>query len=246
MPDWKRPKARPQIAGQELGFSRRWTSSPGLPYCCPGRAQSDSPALWEDEESWGYLLTKTPFMAKRDLYKISGHWDHYRGHVYLGDPDARQCSPCGRDLPLPVPGYHPHALLPRPAALTKPPRCFERGLRRMHRLIRVRQFTISEGHIACTPEQLEDEFRGCGFGDVYAQSRRFRRRRPTASPNGTKQQGKIYRLGEQWEQVQSRMSDILGDLGIDYTETDGEAAFYGPAGHSDQKRARQRGRWSCR
>lgn len=226
--------------GRELGFFTTVDIiGQGLPILLPKGARTIQILqrfVEDEEERRGYLLTKTPFMAKRDLYKISGHWDHYReGMFILGDPDAEgevfalRPMTCPfqfqayltrmrsyRDLPL---RYNETSTLFRNEASGE-----------MHGLIRVRQFTISEGHIACTPEQLEDEFRGCvdlamfmlkavGLDDDV--SYRF-------SKWDENNKEKYIGSAEQWEQVQSRMSDILGDLGIDYTETDGEAAFYGP------------------
>ena len=226
--------------GRELGFFTTVDIiGQGLPILLPKGARTIQILqrfVEDEEERRGYLLTKTPFMAKRDLYKISGHWDHYReGMFILGDPDAEgevfalRPMTCPfqfqayltrmrsyRDLPL---RYNETSTLFRNEASGE-----------MHGLIRVRQFTISEGHIACTPEQLEDEFRGCvdlamfmlkavGLDDDV--SYRF-------SKWDENNKEKYIGSAEQWEQVQSRMSGILGDLGIDYTETDGEAAFYGP------------------
>ena len=191
----------------------------------------------DEEQKRGYLLTKTPYMAKRDLYKISGHWDHYRdGMFVLGDPDdenaevfALRPMTCPfqfqaylnemrsyRDLPL---RYNETSTLFR-----------NEDSGEMHGLIRVRQFTISEGHIACRPDQLKDEFEGCvslakymletvGLADDVSYQFSKWDENDKEKYIGTK---------EQWDAVQSEMKSILDSLGIKYKEVDGDAAFYGP------------------
>lgn len=191
----------------------------------------------EDEEAKrGWQLTKTPFMAKSDLYKISGHWDHYKeGMFVLGDEEkdkevfALRPMTCPfqyqaylnksrsyRDLPL---RYDETSTLFRNEASGE-----------MHGLIRVRQFTISEGHLMCTPEQLEDEFRGClelceymlkTVGLYEDVSFRFSQWDPD-------NRDKYIGTEEQWNEAQDAMKKILDDLGIDYKIGIGEAAFYGP------------------
>ncbi len=189
----------------------------------------------DEEERRGYQLTKTPLMAKRDLYRISGHWDHYRdGMFVLGDEEADEVfalrpMTCPfqfqayltkmrsyRDLPL---RYNETSTLFRNESSGE-----------MHGLIRVRQFTISEGHIACLPEQLEDEFKGCldlanfmlktlGLDDDV--SYRF-------SKWDESNKDKYIGEASEWEDIQSRMKVILDDLKVNYEEAEGEAAFYGP------------------
>lgn len=191
----------------------------------------------EDEEARrGWQLTKTPLMAKSDLYKISGHWDHYKeGMFVLGDEEkdkevfALRPMTCPfqyqaylnkarsyRDLPL---RYDETSTLFRNEASGE-----------MHGLIRVRQFTISEGHLMCTPDQLEDEFRSClelatfmlkTLGLYEDASFRFSK----WDPNDRE---KYIGTEEQWDEAQSKMENILDDLGIDYKVGIGEAAFYGP------------------
>ena len=226
--------------GRELGYFRTVDYiGQGLPIMLPKGArvlQLLQRFVEDEEQKRGYLLTKTPFLAKRDLYKISGHWDHYRdGMFVLGDPDAEgevfalRPMTCPfqfqayladmrsyRDLPL---RYNETSTLFR-----------NEDSGEMHGLIRVRQFTISEGHLACRPDQLEDEFSGCldlakymlevlGLDDDV--SYRF-------SKWDENDRDKYIGSPEQWEEVQDRMRVILDDMGIDYTEEDGEAAFYGP------------------
>lgn len=226
--------------GRELGYFRTVDYiGQGLPIMLPKGArvlQLLQRFVEDEEQKRGYLLTKTPFLAKRDLYKISGHWDHYRdGMFVLGDPEAEgevfalRPMTCPfqfqayladmrsyRDLPL---RYNETSTLFR-----------NEDSGEMHGLIRVRQFTISEGHLACRPDQLEDEFSGCldlakymlevlGLDDDV--SYRF-------SKWDENDRDKYIGSPEQWEEVQDRMRVILDDMGIDYTEEDGEAAFYGP------------------
>lgn len=193
----------------------------------------------DEEERRGYLLTKTPFMAKSDLYKVSGHWDHYYdGMFVLGDKEMDErgeevlalrpmtCpfqfqaylnrSRSYRDLPL---RYAETSTLFRNEASGE-----------MHGLIRVRQFTISEGHLAVRPDQVEEEFRGClelahfmlktlGLdGDV---SYRF-------SKWDENDREKYMGSKEDWEKTQDFMRGVLDGIGLEYEEADGEAAFYGP------------------
>ncbi len=190
----------------------------------------------DEEERRGYILTKTPYFAKSDFYKLSGHWDHYKeGMFVMGDEEkddevfALRPMTCPfqfqvylskmrsyRDLPL---RYNETSTLFRNEASGE-----------MHGLIRVRQFTISEGHIACRPDQLTDEFKGCldlanymlkvvGLDDDV--SYRFSKWDPA---NREKYIGDE----QQWESVQDTMRDILNEIGLEYSEEEGEAAFYGP------------------
>lgn len=191
----------------------------------------------EDEEAKrGWLLTKTPFMAKSDLYKISGHWDHYKdGMFILGDEEkdkevyALRPMTCPfqyqaylnqarsyKDLPL---RYNETSTLFRNEASGE-----------MHGLIRVRQFTISEGHVICRPDQLEDEFKKSLELAIYMlktlglyedASYRF-------SQWDENDKEKYIGTKEQWDEAQSSMKKILDHLGIDYVIGIGEAAFYGP------------------
>ena len=191
----------------------------------------------EDEEhKRGWLLTKTPYMAKRELYKVSGHWDHYRdGMFVLGDPEsegevfALRPMTCPfqyqaylnrarsyRDLPL---RYNETSTLFRNEASGE-----------MHGLIRVRQFTISEGHLMCRPDQLEQEFKNCLELAIYMLktlglyddvSYRFSQ----WDPEDTE---KYIGTPEQWDEAQGMMERILNHLEIPYKVGVGEAAFYGP------------------
>ena len=211
----------------------------GLPILLPkGTKIIQTLQRWveDEEEKRGWLLTKTPLMAKSDLYKISGHWDHYQdGMFIMGDPEkdkevfALRPMTCPfqyqaylnkqrsyRDLPL---RYDETSTLFRNEASGE-----------MHGLIRVRQFTISEGHLMCRPYQLEDEFKSCleltnymmeTLGLKEDLTYRFSQWDPDNREKyiGTK---------EQWDEAQGVMKNILDDLGIDYEIGIGEAAFYGP------------------
>lgn len=190
----------------------------------------------DEEQKRGYLLTKTPLMAKNDLYKISGHWDHYKeGMFVLGDEEKddevfalrpmtcpfqfmvyKADSKSYRDLPL---RYAETSTLFRNESSGE-----------MHGLIRVRQFTISEGHLACRPDQLEDEFRGVvdlinHMLETLGLKEDISYRLSLWDENN---KDKYIGEPEAWNNVQNKMREILNHLGIEYTEAAGEAAFYGP------------------
>lgn len=192
----------------------------------------------EDEEAKrGCQLTKTPFMAKRELYKISGHWDHYLdGMFVLGDPNDYE-KDCYALRPMTCP-FQYQVFLNRqrsyrdlPMRLTETSTLFRNeDSGEMHGLIRVRQFTISEGHYILRPEQLEDEFRECLELAKYAldtvgllEDCTFRFSQ--WDPNNKE---KYIGTPEQWEEAQSIMGKILDDLGVEYSIGIDEAAFYGP------------------
>ena len=191
----------------------------------------------EDEEAKrGWQLTKTPFMAKSDLYKISGHWDHYQdGMFILGDEEKDKEVFALRPMTCP---FQYQAYLNKPRSYRDLPLRYDEtstlfrneASGEMHGLIRVRQFTISEGHLMCTPEQLEDEFRGClelceymlkTLGLYEDVTFRFSQWDP-------KNREKYLGTEEQWDEAQGVMKNILDDLGLDYKIGIGEAAFYGP------------------
>lgn len=192
----------------------------------------------DEEQKRGYLLTKTPYMAKRELYKISGHWDHYLdGMFVLGDPND-ETKECFALRPMTCPFQYQVFLNRARSYRDLPMRLGETSTLfrnedsgEMHGLIRVRQFTISEGHLVLRPEQLEEEFKGCldlakyCLGTVGLLDKctfRFSQWDPKNPKNkyeGTK---------EQWDEAQSIMGQILDDLGVEYTIGIDEAAFYGP------------------
>ena len=190
------------------------------------------------EQKRGYLLTKTPLMAKRDLYKISGHWDHYLdGMFILGDP-YDETKECFALRPMTCPFQYQVYLNRQRSYRDLPMRLGETSTLfrnedsgEMHGLIRVRQFTISEGHLILRPDQLEEEFKGCldlakyCLGTVGLLDKctfRFSQWDP-ANPNN-----KYEGTAEQWEHAQSVMERILKDLDVNYTVGIDEAAFYGP------------------
>ena len=190
----------------------------------------------DEEQRRGWQLTKTPLMAKSDLYKISGHWDHYQdGMFVMGDEEKDSEVFALRPMTCP---FQYQVFLNRgrsyrdlPMRLAETSTLFRNEASgEMHGLIRVRQFTISEGHLICTPEQLEDEFRGCleltnymlaTLGLAEDVTYRFSQWDPD-------NREKYIGTEEQWNEAQSVMKNILDDIGIDYKIGIGEAAFYGP------------------
>ena len=191
----------------------------------------------DTEQRRGYYLTKTPLMAKRDLYRISGHWDHYLdGMFVLGDPHDEE-KECFALRPMTCPFQYQVYLNRQRSYRDLPMRLGETSTLfrnedsgEMHGLIRVRQFTISEGHLIIRPDQLAEEFRGCfelanycleTLGLKEDCSFRFSQ----WDPNNT---DKYEGTPEQWEHAQGVMKEILDDLGIDYKVGVDEAAFYGP------------------
>lgn len=228
------------VIGRKLGyFTTVDVIGQGLPVLLPKGArviQILQRFVEDEEEKRGYLLTKTPYFAKSDFYKISGHWQHYReGMFVMGDEEkdkevfALRPMTCPfqfqaylnemrsyRDLPL---RYNETSTLFRNEASGE-----------MHGLIRVRQFTISEGHLACRPDQVEEEFKQClelakfmleTLGLDEDVTYRF-------SKWDENNRDKYIGSAEEWENVQNLMRGILNHLELDYTEADGEAAFYGP------------------
>ena len=190
------------------------------------------------EQKAGYLLTKTPLMAKRDLYKISGHWDHYLdGMFILGDP-YDETKECFAMRPMTCPFQYQVYLNRQRSYRDLPMRLGETSTLfrnedsgEMHGLIRVRQFTISEGHLVLRPDQLEEEFKGClelakyCLGTVGLLDKctfRFSQWDP-ANPNN-----KYEGTKEQWDEAQRVMGQILDDLDVNYEIGIDEAAFYGP------------------
>ena len=191
----------------------------------------------DEEQKRGYLLTKTPLMAKRDLYKISGHWDHYRdGMFILGDPDD-ETKECFALRPMTCPFQYQAYLNRKRSYRDLPMRLGETSTLfrnedsgEMHGLIRVRQFTISEGHLVLRPDQLEEEFRGCldlakYMLDTLGLAEDCSYRFSQWDPNNT---DKYEGTPEQWDEAQSVMKKILDNIGIDYEIGIDEAAFYGP------------------
>lgn len=226
--------------GRELGYFMTVDKiGQGLPLLMPKGAklfQILQRFVEDEQERRGYMLTNTPSFAKSDLYKISGHWDHYLDKMFvIGDPEkdkevfALRPMTCPfqymiynnglksyRDLPC---RYHETSPLFRKEASGE-----------MHGLIRVREFHLADSHVVCTPEQVEDEFRECfDLNQFYLKSLgmlddvklRFSRWDPADTD-------KYINEPERWEQAESSMKRILDDMKVDYYEAKGEAAFYGP------------------
>ena len=212
----------------------------GLPILLPKGArtiQTLQRFVENEEQRRGYLLTKTPLMAKSDLYKISGHWDHYRdGMFILGDPDD-ETKECFALRPMTCPFQYQVFLNKKRSYRDLPMRLGETSTLfrneesgEMHGLIRVRQFTISEGHLILTPDQLEQEFRGCLDLALYMLDALGLRedcsfRFSQWDPNRT---DKYEGTAEQWDEAQTTMKTILDNIGLDYKIGIDEAAFYGP------------------
>ena len=227
--------------GRELGFFTTVDSiGQGLPILLPkGSRVIQLLQRWvEDvEQEHGYLLTKTPLMAKRDLYRISGHWDHYLdGMFVLGDPYDEE-KECLAMRPMTCPFQYQVFLNAARSYRDLPMRLGETSTLfrneesgEMHGLIRVRQFTISEGHLVLRPDQLEQEFADCLSLSKYflgtvglLEDCTFRFSQ--WDPNNT---DKYEGTAEQWNAAQATMEKILEHLGVEYEIGVDEAAFYGP------------------
>ena len=227
--------------GRELEiFTTVDTIGQGLPIIMPkGVHIMNTLQRWiEDEETKrGYLRTKTPLMAKRELYKISGHWDHYLdGMFILGDPND-ETKECFALRPMTCPFQYQVYLNKKRSYRDLPMRLGETSTLfrnedsgEMHGLIRVRQFTITEGHLVLRPDQLKEEFKGCldlakyclgTLGLLEDCTFRFSQ----WDPNNT---AKYEGTPEQWDEAQAVMKEILDDLDVKYDIGIDEAAFYGP------------------
>ena len=226
--------------GRELElFTTSDVIGQGLPIMLPKGAriiQLLQRFVEDEEQKRGWLLTKTPYMAKSDLYKISGHWDHYRdGMFVMGDEEKDEEVFALRPMTCP---FQYQAYLNRPRSYRDLPLRYNEtstlfrneASGEMHGLIRVRQFTISEGHLMCRPDQLEQEFKNClelsnfmlktlGLHDDV--SYRFSQWDPN-------DRDKYIGTPEQWDEAQGVMKKILDHLNINYKIGIGEAAFYGP------------------
>ncbi len=212
----------------------------GLPLLMPkGAKMIQTMQRWiedlEDNE-WGYVRTKTPLMAKSDLYKISGHWDHYTdGMFIMGDEEKDKEVFALRPMTCPFQYYvykasqHSYRDLPiRYGETSTLFRNEESG--EMHGLTRVRQFTISEGHLIVRPDQMAEEFKNC----LALASHCLRTlgveedvtyRLSKWDPNNKE---KYIGSTEVWEETQGHIRSALTELGIPFVEAEGEAAFYGP------------------
>jgi threonyl-tRNA synthetase len=211
----------------------------GLPLLMPkGEIMIRTLQRWieDEEEKRGYVRTKTPLMAKSDLYKISGHWDHYKdGMFVLGEEEKDKEVFALRPMTCPFQYYvykaaqHSYRDLPlRYGETSTLFRNEDSG--EMHGLTRVRQFTISEGHLIMTPEQINDEFKGCVDLALYCLrtlglEKDVTFRLSKWDPNNTE---KYIGDAAYWEESQGKMRQLLTELELDFAEADGEAAFYGP------------------
>lgn len=228
------------VLGRQLGyFTTCDLIGQGLPILLPNGArviQLLQRFVEDEEQKRGWLLTKTPYMAKSDLYKLSGHWDHYKeGMFVLGDEEKDDEVFALRPMTCP---FQYQAYLNKPRSYRDLPLRYNEtstlfrneASGEMHGLIRVRQFTISEGHLMCTPSQLEQEFKSCLELAIYMLktlglyedvSYRF----SMWDPNDRE---KYIGTQEQWDEAQGVMRKILDHLEIPYVDGVGEAAFYGP------------------
>jgi len=211
----------------------------GLPLIMPkGVTMIQTMQRWieDEEEKRGYVRTKTPLMAKSDLYKISGHWDHYKdGMFVLGDEEVDKEVFALRPMTCPFQYYvyknsqKSYRDLPiRYGETSTLFRNEESG--EMHGLTRVRQFTISEGHLIVRPDQMVEEFKGClDLARYCLQTLGVEEdvtyRLSKWDPNDKE---KYIGTAEVWEETQQHIRDVLNELGIKFEEAEGEAAFYGP------------------
>ena len=243
----------------------------GLPLIMPkGTKMIQKLQRWiedlEDRE-WGYVRTRTPYMAKSNLYKLSDHWFHYKDGMFVlnddlmteeealedqklySDPNFAMknaqehvyTDDKGREVmalrPMTCPFQYfvykakQHSYRDLPYRMGETSTLFRNeDSGEMHGLTRVRQFTISEGHLICTPEQIADEFKNCVKLAKYCLTTlgledEVTYRMSKWDPNDP---GKYMGTAADWDIVQDKMREILNDIGLDYTEADGEAAFYGP------------------
>lgn len=225
--------------GRDLGFFM--TSDvvgQGLPIIMPKGVkvmQTMIRFVEDEEERRGFMPTRTPIMAKSDLYKISGHWDHYRDKMFvIGDPDAEGEVLALRPMTCPFQyqvfknGLKSYRDLPARYSETATELRNEAS-GEMHGLIRVRQFTLSDGHIICAPDQIESEFKNCLDLSLYFLkclgmeddiTFRFSKR--------GKDNDKYIDNDKAWNETEALMKKILDHLGLDYVEAEDEAAFYGP------------------
>ena len=227
--------------GRELEFFTTVDSiGQGLPILLPkGSRVIQLLQRWveDTEQKRGYLLTKTPLMAKRELFKISGHWDHYLdGMFVMGDPDD-YTKECFALRPMTCPFQYQVFLNKKRSYRDLPMRLGETSTLfrnedsgEMHGLIRVRQFTISEGHLVLRPDQLAEEFNGCLDLAKYCletvglwEDCTFRFSQ--WDPNRT---DKYEGTPEQWNEAQEIMGKLLDEIGLEYEIGIDEAAFYGP------------------
>ena len=210
----------------------------GLPILMPKGAkilQILSRFVEDEEEKRGFMITKTPNMAKNDLYRISGHWDHYRDKMFIiGDensPEAMALRPmtCPFQYQIYKNGLKSYRDLPcRYSETATEFRNEASG--EMHGLIRIRQFTLSDGHIVCAPDQIEEEFKRCLDLSYYFLECLGMKDDVTFrfSKRGKSNKAKYIDNDKAWNETEALMKRILDDIGLTYVEADDEAAFYGP------------------
>lgn len=211
----------------------------GLPLIMPkGEIMIRTMQRWieDEEEKRGYMRTKTPFMAKSDLYKISGHWDHYKdGMFVLGDEEKDKEVYALRPMTCPF-QYYVYKATPKsyrdlPCRYGETSTLFRNeDSGEMHGLTRVRQFTISEGHLIVRPDQMVEEFKGCLALAKYCLETLGVEEDVTYHLSKWDPDNREKYIGapEVWEETEGHIRDILNELGIKFTEDVGEAAFYGP------------------
>lgn len=212
----------------------------GLPLLMPkGTKIIQTLQRWieDEEEKRGYMRTKTPLMAKKDLYIISDHWGHYKEGMFVLGDEEDETSEVFALRPMTCPFQYYVYKASQKSYRDLPCRYGETSTLfrnedsgEMHGLTRVRQFTISEGHLIVTPEQVEEEFAGClDLARYCLQTLGVEEdvtyRLSKWDPNNRE---KYLGNAEDWERVQDKMREILNHLGVTYTEEEGEAAFYGP------------------
>jgi len=226
--------------GRELKlFTTHELVGQGLPLLMPKGAkvvQLLQRFVEDEEERRGYVLTKTPFLGRDSLYKLSGHWDLYKDGMYIiGDEEKGDDLFAMRPMTCPfqfiVYNAEQHSYRDLPIRYNETSSLFRKeSSGEMHGLIRIGQFTLSEGHLVCTKEQLNDEFKGVvdlvnfmmkTFGIQDDVTYRFSK---WDSNNKEKYIGDAVI----WEETQDRMRELLNELGFEYEEAEGEAAFYGP------------------
>ena len=211
----------------------------GLPLLMPkGAKMIQTLQRWieDEEEKRGYMRTKTPLMAKKDLYIISDHWNHYKeGMFVLGDEEKEDEVFALRRMTCPFQYYvykqSQKSYRDLPCRYGETSTLFRNeDSGEMHGLTRVRQFTISEGHLIVRPDQIEEEFRGCVDLAKYCLTTLGLEEDVTYRLSKWDPNNKDKYLGDEetWDYVQNMMRDILHHIGIEFTEEDGEAAFYGP------------------
>lgn len=211
----------------------------GLPLLMPKGAkiiQTLQRWIEDEEEKRGYMRTKTPLMAKKDLYIISDHWNHYKeGMFVLGDEEKDDEIFALRPMTCPFQYYvykqSQKSYRDLPCRYGETSTLFRNeDSGEMHGLTRVRQFTISEGHLIVRPDQIEEEFRGCVDLAKYCLTTLGLEEDVTYRLSKWDPNNKEKYLGDEetWNYVQDMMRDILNHIGIEFTEEDGEAAFYGP------------------